>query len=162
VPAGAAALIKWKEGSLSKLPPFLQALLAGGVAALVTSLLIWVCSNTGLFALAHIPVATPPDAGPWFAWRIVWGCVFGLFFFVPILAESREPVRGLLVSVLPILKLFLWDYPQGGQGWFGLELGILLPITAVVAWLVWGLLAGWLLERFGFGGPVAVNDLPPE
>jgi hypothetical protein len=144
---------------LSKLPPFLQTLLAGGLAALATSVLIWAFTVTGVFVALHIPVAAPPDPAPWYAWRIVWGCIFGLFFFVPLLTDLREAARGLVVSILPILKLFLWDYPQGGQGWFGLNLGILLTVTAVVTWLLWGLLAGLLLDWWSFG--VAGETEPP-
>ncbi len=72
-------------------------------------------------------------------------------------------MRGLIVSFVPIAKLLLWDYPQGHEGWFGLNLGPLLPITAVVLWLIWGALAGWLLDRWGFGSvPLAEEeDLPP-
>ncbi|HKJ00778.1 MAG TPA: hypothetical protein VKB51_20085 [bacterium] len=146
---------------MNKVPPFLQSLFAGGLAALATSALIWVCTVTGLFVTLGIPVAAPADAAPWFAWRIVWGCIFGLFFFVPLLTDLRETVRGLLVSLLPILKLFLWDYPQGGEGWFGLNLGILLTVTAVVTWLLWGLVAGFLLDWWDFGTFVEEEEPPP-
>ena len=146
------------------LPPFPQAIIAGGISALLTSVLIWVCTLTGLFAILAIPVAAPPDSGAWFAWRTLWGAVFGVFFLIPLLVEVRESVRGLLVSIVPIAKLLLWDYPQGPEGWFGLNLGPLLPITAVVLWLIWGVLAGWLLDLWGFGGvPLAEEEeeLPP-
>ena len=145
------------------LPPFPQAIIAGGISALLTSVLIWICTLTGLFAILAIPVAAPPDSGSWFAWRTLWGAVFGVFFLIPLLVEVRESVRGLLVSIVPIAKLLLWDYPQGPEGWFGLNLGPLLPIAAVVLWLIWGVLAGWLLDLWGFGGvPVAEEEeLPP-
>jgi len=144
------------------LPPFPQALIAGGLSALLTSVLIWVFTITGLFAVAAIPVAAPADPGSWFAWRTLWGAVFGVFFLIPLLADVRESVRGLLVALVPIAKLLLWDYPQGPEGWFGLNLGALLPITAVVLWLIWGALAGWMLDRWGFGGVPAEEELPPE
>lgn len=147
---------------MTKVPPFLQALFAGGLAAVVTSVLIWLFTVTGLFTVLDVPVAAPATAS-WFTWRIAWGCIFGLFFFVPILTGLREAARGLVVSVLPILKLFLWNYPREGLGWFGLGLGVLLPITVVVAWLLWGLLAGLLLDWWGFATyEPEEEEIPPR
>lgn len=148
---------------MNKLPPFLQVLIAGGVAALLTSLLLWVLTITGLFVLLRIPVAAPADPTQWFGWRTVSGCVYALLLFIPLLTESRQALRALIVSVVPMLKLFLWDYPQGREGWFGLNLGVTLPLTVIVTWLLWGLVAGLILERWNFGGEVADEQpIPPE
>lgn len=139
---------------MSKVPPFLQSLLAGGLAAAVTSILLWLFTQLGLFSLLSIPVAAPLAAGNWIAWRIVWGCIFGLFFFVPMLTDLKETFRGLIVALVPILKLLVWDYPRGPEGWFGLNYGInqaaLLVLTVVVTWAIWGLLAGALLDWWDF------------
>lgn len=147
---------------MRKLPPFLQALIAGGLAALLTSVLIWLLTVTDLLALLGVPVAAPGNPTSWIAWRIVWGCIFALLFFVPVLPQFGQVLRGLLVSLVPMAKLFLWDYPHGGEGWFGMNLGVLLPISAVVIWVLWGFIAGWLLEAWDFARFMEGDEMPPD
>lgn len=148
---------------MNKLPPLLQVLIAGGLAALATSLLIWVFTVSGLFVLMGIPVASPPDPTHWFAWRIGSGCVYALLLFVPLLTERSQVLRGLIVSVIPMLKLFLWDYANSREGWFGLNLGVTLPLTVIITWLLWGAIVGLILERWDFGGQLPEEQaIPPE
>jgi hypothetical protein len=133
-----------------KLPPIPQTLLAGALANLLTSALIWLCTVTQVFLLLHIPVAAPPDLLPWAAERIVYGALAGVLFLAPLAAGRVQWQRGLLVALVPILAFLLVVYPLGREGWLGLNLGPSLPAAVTVFWLLWGALTGWLLARWGF------------
>jgi len=127
-----------------KLPAFPQSLIAGALAALATSVLIWICTVSGIFAALGVPVAAPPDAVTWAVKRMLWGALAGLIFLAPVLTGWAQWKRGLLVAVVPILVLLLVIYPGGHEGWFGLNLGFPLLGAVIVTWLLWGLIAGWL------------------
>jgi hypothetical protein len=100
----------------------------------------------------------------WTLDRMMWGTLAGVFFLVPVLVEMAQWKRGALVSIVPIAWFLLLRYPMGREGWLGLNLGPLLPIAVVVLWLLWGVLAGWMLTRWGFWGvPVPEGEeTPPE
>ncbi|MCH9047314.1 MAG: hypothetical protein IIA40_14580 [SAR324 cluster bacterium] len=135
---------------MNRLPVIPQVVVAGALAALATSLVIWILSGTGIFIVLGVPIGTPPDLAPWFLERVVRGLLYGLVFLVPLWQSAPQWQRGLLAAAVPLADLFLRRYPVGGQGWFGLGLGVMLPIAAIVIWLLWGMLAGWLLQRWGF------------
>lgn len=139
---------------MRKLPPFPQALVAGGLAALFTSFLIWLLTMTNLFAAMGVPVAAPVNIAPWAVQRMLWGALAGLIFLVPVGTGAAQWKRGLVVSLLPIAVLLLVIYPRGHEGWFGLELGYSLLAAVVFFWLLWGAVAGWLLGQWQFGVPM--------
>lgn len=146
---------------MNKIAPLLQVLLAGLSASVVTSILIWIFTETGIFIVLGIPIAAPDQLGGWILWRAVRGALWALLFLVPLLTASPHWIRGLLVSAGPILVLLLWRYPTGGEGWLGLEKGIMLPLAAILIWLLWGALAGLLVERFGSDGNASGDAHPP-
>lgn len=125
----------------------LQAVLAGAVAALITSVLIWLLSVTQLLVVLGVPIDASGVGLFWFVWRIVRGAAWALLFLIPVLRGRPEWQRGLLVGVPPALKLLLYDYPAEGRGLFGLESGVGLPLGALFFWLLWGTLAGLILAR---------------
>ena len=137
---------------MNRLPVIPQVVLAGALAALVTNLVIWILSGIGIFFFLDVRIA-PVDLAPsakWILERVVYGLVFGLFFLVPLWQSAPHWRRGLLVAAIPLTDLFLRRFPKQELGWFGLNAGVSLPITAIVIWLLWGMLAGWLLQRWGF------------
>ena len=138
---------------MKRLPVIPQVVVAGALAALATSLGIWILSETGIFIALGVPIETPVDAAPltrWFLERVVRGLLYALLFLVPIWQSAPQWRRGLVVSAAPLAELFLWRYPMEEAGWFGLNAGASLTIAAIVIWLLWGMLAGWLLQRWGF------------
>jgi len=148
---------------LSKLPPFPQTIFAGALAALITSVLIWLGTLTDVLAMLHAGVAAPGDPTVWTVKRMMWGALAGLIFLAPLLTEMPQWKRGLLVALVPIAVLLLVRYPWGPEGWFGLNMGYGLPVTVVVVWLLWGVLTGWMLTSWGFwGAPLPDDEIPPE
>lgn len=147
---------------MNKLPPIPKAFIAGGLSALATSLLIWAFTISGLFATLHIPVAAPPDALTWMAKRIAWGALAGELFLIPLLNSTVQWKRGALVSVVPILVLLLVLYPQGAEGWFGLNLGFALLAAVIFFWVLWGVIAGAILDGWGFGAASRQSEAFPQ
>lgn len=135
---------------MNRLPVIPQVVVAGALAALVTSVVIWILSGIGIFIVLGVPIGMPANPLPWFVERVVYGLVFGLLFLVPLWQSAPQWQRGLLAAAVPLADLFLRRYPMEELGWFGLNAGASLPIAAIVIWLLWGMLAGWLLQRWGF------------
>lgn len=147
---------------MNKLLPVPKALLAGALANLITGLVIWVFTIVDLFVVLGVPIAAPNDALPWLLTRMMWGGLAGLVFLVPYMASARQWKRGALAAIVPIGSLLLVIYPRGHEGWLGLELGYALPVTAIIVWLAWGVVAGWLLDRWGmlggFSAPLGMDE----
>lgn len=111
------------------------AYMAGFVGALVASLALWAAGRYGLTAKLHVAIA-PALGLYWLYPRLVVGGLWGTQLLLPV---TRRPfVLGLLISLAPTLLMLLWIFPyRSGQGWLGLELGLLTPAVVWAANLVW-------------------------
>jgi hypothetical protein len=68
-------------------------------------------------------------------------------FLVP-MGRWSFPVRGLLFSLGPsLVQLFLVFPYQAQKGVLGLQLGALTPLFVLFYNVVWGVAAGWWLNR---------------
>ncbi len=143
---------------MKRLPMLVQVLIAGLVAGLVVRMLFVVFDEGGIFQMLTIPMQAPPDLVRWLAERLAWDMVFALLFLVPLLRTREHVMRGLVVGWAPALKLLVWDFPAGGLGLAGLALGIGVPFFAIFFSLLWGALAGWLLNRMEFMPPLPDED----
>lgn len=83
---------------------------------------------------------------PWIGWgehffigTVLWGIAYALL--EPILPGPRR-LRGILFAIGPFLLMSLLLMPAAGAGWFGVDLGIGAPISAVVFHLLYGLYLG--------------------
>lgn len=119
-----------------------QAFVAGAVAALATSVVIWLMSAGGIFMVLGIPLDASGEGVGWFLWRALRGGLWGLLLVVPFLRDFPHWGRGMIVALGPTAKLWLYNYPAEGRGLFGLAHGMGLPLTALAFWLLWGALAG--------------------
>ncbi len=120
---------------------------AGAVAGFIQTLVIWICGQAGVFNLLQLPLDFPFQPA-WFYQRVTWGGMWGLLFLIPLLRQARHFHRGLLFGLLPALATLVWFLPfKGEHGFFGLNLGIMMPVVVVVFGLIWGALAGALLDR---------------
>src|SRR5262245_29313368 len=125
---------------------------AGALAALVTSVLLWVAVRARLGAICDVELAKlfagvldPRGLG----WRVLEGSLYALAF--P-LARMRglSPVRaGLLVSLLPTLRELFLQLPGAGYGMLGVQLGALTPVVVLAANALWGWILGQLSVRAG-------------
>lgn len=109
---------------------------AGLAAALVASIALWAAGHFGLLAKLHVAIA-PALGLYWLYPRLIVGGLWGLQLLLPI---THQPfLRGIVVSLAPTLLTLLWIFPfQTGQGWLGIELGLLTPLVIWATNLVWG------------------------
>jgi hypothetical protein len=112
------------------------AFMAGLVGALVSAIALWAAGHFGVLAKLHVAIA-PVLSVHWLYPRLIVGGLWGLQLLLPI---GRSPLmRGLLISIAPSLFFLLWIFPfKTGQGWLGLELGLLTPAVIWACNLVWG------------------------
>ncbi|MEW5909593.1 MAG: hypothetical protein AB1659_07330, partial [Thermodesulfobacteriota bacterium] len=74
---------------------------AGAFGGLINSLVVWIAGSKGI--AAHFNVAIAPQLTPsWLYPRIIWGGLWGLLFFLPLL-ENKHVARGLVFSLGPSL-----------------------------------------------------------
>ncbi|HXV28376.1 MAG TPA: hypothetical protein VD913_05350 [bacterium] len=117
---------------------------AGCVGGVANSLAVWGMGKsgiTGAMGVQFVPDWTPA----WLYPRIVWGGIWGVLFLLPLMRSSVF-WRGILFSLGPTLAVLLIVLPfQAGKGYFGLELGLMTPVFALIVNAVWGICtAAWL------------------
>ncbi len=113
---------------------------AGSVGALINSLVVWLCGANGINAFLQVNIH-PRLTPEWLYPRIVWGGIWGLMLFLP-LVKSRILLRGLLISLGPTAAQFFYVLPVlQHKGLLGLKLGILTPVAVAGFNWIWGLAA---------------------
>ena len=122
---------------------------AGSAGALVNSLALWLCGANGITALLRVDIH-PRLTPDWLYPRIIWGGIWGLLLFLP-LVKSRMLLRSALISLGPTTAQLIYVFPVlQHKGLLGLELGILTPaVVAAFNWL-WALAALlwlWMTDR---------------
>jgi hypothetical protein len=125
---------------------------AGALAAVLTSLVVWVAVRAKLGGFIDVELgklyggALDPHV---LGWRVLEGSLFALA--LP-LARGRglTAVRaGLLVSLLPSLDALFLELPRSGYGMLGVQLGALTPVVVLAANGLWGWFLGSLAGRAG-------------
>ena len=143
------------RGVMAMLRRFAGPYAAGALAALLTSLVLWIAVRAKLGALCDVELGKlfPGGLDPyWLGWRVLEGSLFALAW--P-LARGRglTPVRaGLLVSLLPSLRELFLRLPNAGYGMLGVQLGALTPVVVLAANALWGWILGQLSTRAGAEG----------
>jgi len=136
---------------VSRLPPFLQVILAGILASLLTSLIFLGFDLGGVFHGLGIPIRAEDDLIRWFGVRLIFPGFLALLLLLPVLTDWRLWQRGLLIGLIPAAELFLYRYPFDKKiGFFGLDLGLSVTLSALFFSLLWGAMTGWLLHKLGF------------
>jgi hypothetical protein len=113
---------------------------AGSMGALVSSLALWLCGANGITRLLRVDIH-PRLTADWLYPRIVWGGMWGLLLFLP-LVRSRLLLRSALVSLGPTIAQLVYVFPVlQHKGLLGLELGILTPAVVTAFNWLWALAA---------------------
>jgi hypothetical protein len=143
------------RGVMAMLRKFAGPYAAGALAALCSSIVVWIAVRAKLGALCDVelgklfPGALDPHG---LGWHVLEGSLFALA--LP-LARGRglTPVRaGLLVSLLPSLRELFLRLPSAGYGMLGVQLGALTPVVVLAANALWGWILGQLTMRAGAEG----------
>ncbi len=124
-----------------------QAFAAGAIGGFLQSMVILLTGKIGLFALLQLPLSFDFNL-VWIYQRITWGGLWGLLFLIPLMRNAPQWQRGLFFGLAPALASLLVFLPfKDAQGFFGLNLGIMMPVVVVAFGLVWGAITGTLLDR---------------
>ena len=118
---------------------------AGAVAALVSSLAIWIAGRAEFIDVSVAPEVT----WEWLAPRLLWGSLWALALPL-IVRRGVPPVRaGLLLSLVPTVFQLFYFSPAAGDGLLGIDqLGTLAPVVFLGTNLLWG----WVLARLTMAG----------
>ena len=121
---------------------------AGALAGLVTSVLIWIASQSGAFLVLGVPIVIELSPS-WVYMRVVWGGMWGVIFVLPVLVSWPGWRRGLIFGLAPAAAtLLLFNPIKDGIGLLGLGFGPVWPVLVVVFSLLWGVIAGWWNSQF--------------
>ena len=118
---------------------------AGCLGALANSFTVWLFGDLGI--TKHFSVSIAPSLSPsWLYPRIVWGGIWGLLFFLPIL--NSKPIRkGSLLSLIPTaVQLFVVFPYKANKGIAGLALGQLTPVFVVFYNWIWGVVTALAIK----------------
>jgi hypothetical protein len=143
------------RGVTAMLRKFAGPYAAGALAALLTSVVLWIAVRAKLGALCDVELAKlfPSALDPrGLGWSVLEGSLFALA--LP-LARGRglSPVRaGLAVSLLPSLRDLFLRLPGAGYGMLGVQLGALTPVVVLAAYALWGWILAQLSLRAGAEG----------
>ena len=118
---------------------------AGCAGALANSLIVWLFGSLGIAASLGVSIA-PRLSPAWLYPRIVWGGLWGMLYFLPML-NNKLISKGLILSIGPTLIQLLVVFPlKAHKGYLGLELGVLTPIMVIFYNAVWGIVASLYLR----------------
>jgi hypothetical protein len=117
---------------------------AGCLGGLLNSIAVWTFGFYGITKMLGVRMA-PSLSSAWLYPRLIWGGMWGLLFFLPVLRNSILK-RGLLLSLGPTLVQLFVIFPyKTHHGAMGMGLGALMPVFVIVCNAVWGItVAVWL------------------
>jgi len=127
-----------------------KALTAGFMGAVLTSLLIWACFQSGIFTVLGVPVSVPENVAGWVGTRVAREFLWALLFLAPVLTTWPEWQRGLVFGLGPAAVLYFYLLPGQNFGVFGIDGGLMLPLTGLAFSLMWGAFSGMLLSLMRF------------
>jgi len=118
---------------------------AGCLGALANSVVVWLSGDLGITKSLGVSI-TPALTANWLYPRIVWGGIWGLLFFLP-LVNSKPFLKGTLLSLFPtIVQLFIVFPYKAKKGVAGIELGLLTPALVFVFNWVWGVVTSLTIK----------------
>lgn len=118
---------------------------AGSLGALVNSLVVWLSGDLGITQSIGVSISPSLTANYLYP-RIVWGGIWGILFFLPLL-NSKPFSKGTILSLFPtIVQLFVVFPYKAKKGVAGLELGLLTPVFVFVVNWVWGIVTAFTIK----------------
>ncbi len=118
---------------------------AGCLGAFANSVVVWLFGDLGISKSLGVSIS-PALTASWLYPRIVWGGIWGLIFFLPLL-NSKPFSKGTILSLFPtIVQLFIVFPYKANKGVAGLELGLFTPVLAFVFNWVWGVVTSLTIK----------------
>jgi len=118
---------------------------AGCLGALASSVVVWLFGDLGITKSLGVSIS-PALTASWLYPRIVWGGIWGLIFFLPLL-NSKPFSKGTILSLFPtIVQLFIVFPYKANKGVAGMELGVFTPVLVFVFNWVWGIVTSLTIK----------------
>ncbi|MBU2711502.1 hypothetical protein [Zooshikella harenae] len=118
---------------------------AGCLGALANSLTLWLCGQLGITTSLGVSI-TPHLTPAWLYPRVVWGGIWGIFFFLPFL-QKNILLKGSILSLLPTAVQLLIVFPvKADKGIGGIELGLLTPAFVFFFNWIWGVVTALTIK----------------
>jgi len=118
---------------------------AGCLGALASSVVMWLFGDLGITKSLGVSIS-PALTASWLYPRIVWGGIWGLIFFLPLL-NSKPLAKGTILSLFPtIVQLFIIFPYKANKGIAGIELGVFTPVFVFVFNWVWGVVTSLTIK----------------
>ena len=118
---------------------------AGCFGGLVNSMTVWAAGISGIPQFLGISIA-PSWSPEWLYPRIVWGGIWGILFFLPVM-KSKPLFRGSLLSLFPtFVQLFIVFPYKMHKGVGGIELGLFTPLFVLFYNWVWGVVTSYSIR----------------
>jgi hypothetical protein len=123
-----------------------SAYFAGAVAALVTSLLVWVVARADLLALLGVSWESRLTWN-WLEPRLLWGSFWALG--LPAVRRRLQSVTraALVLSLAPALFELFYLLPESGHGMLGVGYGALTPVFVLGTNACWGWIVSLVVVR---------------
>ena len=118
---------------------------AGCLGALASSVVMWLFGDLGITKSLGVSIS-PALTASWLYPRIVWGGIWGLIFFLPLL-NSKPLAKVTILSLFPtIVQLFIIFPYKANKGIAGIELGVFTPVFVFVFNWVWGVVTSLTIK----------------
>lgn len=119
---------------------------AGSAGALLIAVLNHFANTGGVLAFIRSSWILPLSIPALYS-QLVWGGVWGFCYWLPGIPKLSWIQSGLLMSFFPTLAELLYFMPHGGDGWFGLKLGMGTPIAVFLLNLIWGTATAFAINK---------------
>ena len=110
----------------------------GGLAVVIT---VWSFGQIGVADLFGVAVK-PPLAKAFIYKQMVWGGIWGLIFLLPVALKPLW-LKGLALTLAPVIVALVVLFPLGGAGMLGFKLGTLTPLYIFIVNIPWGLVTAY-------------------
>jgi hypothetical protein len=130
--------------TLQRAALYFAAAALGGLAVVLTA---WAFGQIGIADALGLPLKPGLDKN--FIYRMmVWGGIWGMLFLIPVPIRPLW-LKGLIMTLAPVLAAFLIFIPMAGGQPFALQWGILAPFYIYVVNAPWGLVTAYLGRALG-------------
>lgn len=111
----------------------------GGLAVVLT---VWSLGQIGVADLFGVSIK--PELEKTFIYKqMVWGGLWGMIFLIPVTIKPLW-LKGLIMTLAPVIVALTVLFPMGGAGFLGLEQGTLTPLYIYLVNVPWGLVTAFL------------------
>ncbi len=118
---------------------------AGCLGAFANSLAVWLFGDIGITKSLGVSIS-PSLTASWLYPRIVWGGIWGMIFFLPLL-NSKPLAKGSILSLFPTIVQLFFIFPyKANKGVAGMELGVFTPLFVLIFNWVWGVVTSLTIK----------------